>query len=82
MLTGRRFILGTATVALEEVAGKRVAFTVPQGSLIEVISGPKNEDDRMVDVRWEGRVIVMFAVDVNVRGTEIGSDGLAATSSE
>ena len=25
----------------------------------------------MVDVLWDGKIVTMFAVDVNIRGTEI-----------
>ncbi len=31
----------------------------------------------MVDVLWEGRMVQMFAVDVDVGGTEIIDDGAA-----
>ena len=70
LLTGRRFKLSTPTLALETLEGKRVATTVPAGTTVKVVSGP-TQGDRMVDVLWEGRVIVMFAIDVNERGTEI-----------
>jgi len=30
-----------------------------------------NNGDGMADVLWEGRILGMFAIDVDVRGTEI-----------
>lgn len=70
MLTGRRFKLAVATVAVETLDDKLHAITIPAGSDIKVVSGPRN-GDRMMDVLWEGRVVMMFAVDVEKRGTEI-----------
>ena len=71
MLTGKRFKLGNPTMALDVVDGKRVALTIPAGETIKVVSGPSSQDDRLVDVVWDGRTVAMFAFDVNVRGTEI-----------
>lgn len=70
MLTGKRFKLETPTMAVGTLDGKRVAVTVPAGETIKVISGPRH-GDRMMDVLWDGRVIMMFAVDVEERGTEV-----------
>ena len=70
MLTGKRFELSKSTLAIDSVEGRRVAVTVPAGEIIKVVAGPRH-GDRMVDVLWEGRVVVMFEIDVNLRGTEI-----------
>jgi hypothetical protein len=70
MLTGRRFKLERATLAVEYVDGKRRAVTLPVGTIIKVVSGPQNGDG-MVDILWAERLLAMFEVDVNVRGTEI-----------
>jgi hypothetical protein len=71
MLTGKRFRLKLATVAIDSSGGKRIAVTVPVGSIIEVIRGPLAEGTWIVDVRWDGRPLVMFAEDVEDRGEEI-----------
>jgi hypothetical protein len=70
MLTGKRFKLSSPTVAIAVVDGKDTAVTIPAEALIKVLAGPTNGDP-MVNVLWEGRAVAMFAVDVNVRGTEI-----------
>jgi hypothetical protein len=71
MLTGRRFELTSPTMAIDESDGKREAITVPVGAILKVVSGPSSEVDRMVDVLWEGRLVVMFAIDLTTRGVEI-----------
>jgi hypothetical protein len=71
VLTGRRFKLQTPTLAIDGVDGKRQSSYVPAGAIIKVVSGPTSDGDRMVDVLWNGKVVTMFAIDVNVRGTEV-----------
>jgi hypothetical protein len=73
MLTGKRFRLKTDTLAIDSSGEQRLAVTVPAEEIIEVIRGPRPDDIRMVDVRWNGRVLVMFAEDIQGRGQEITS---------
>jgi len=77
MLSGKQFRLVRATLAIGDTDGKRKAVTLPLGTVIKVVSGPSN-DDGMVDVLCEGRVLEMFAVDVDVRGTEIREQSAGA----
>ena len=71
MLTSKRFRLKADTLAIESSGENRVAVTVPGQEIIEVVSGPRPDDKRMVDVRWNDRILVMFAEDVDGRGQEI-----------
>jgi len=77
MLTGKKFRVQRATLALDVVNGDRKAITIPVGAIIKVISGP-TESDHMVNVTWEGKIVEMFAIDVDVRGTEISEPQHAA----
>ena len=71
MLTGKRFRLKADILAIESTDEGRLAVTVPAEQIIEVLRGPRPDDKRMVDVRWNGRGLVMFAEDVQGRGQEI-----------
>ena len=71
MLTGKRFRLKTDTMGIGTVDDKRVAVTVPAGAMIEVTGGPRANDMRMVDVRSDGRKLVMFLEDVQNRGEAV-----------
>jgi hypothetical protein len=73
MLSGKRFRLGTFTMAVDLVDSKRVAVTIPGEAIIKVISGPRH-GERMIDVLCDGRVVMMFAIDVEERGTERSSE--------
>jgi hypothetical protein len=70
MLTGKRFKMETSTMAVETVNGKRMAVTIPAGEIIKVVSNPRH-GDRMMDVLWNGHEVMMFAIDVQERGTEM-----------
>jgi len=74
MLTGKQFKLSTATVAIDSSEGKRVAITIPADTTVKVVSGPTT-GDRMVDALWDGRVVVMFAIDLRERGTDVTNRG-------
>jgi hypothetical protein len=78
MLTGKQFKLKRPTVCVERLDGHRKAVTLPAGAIIKVLSGSMGDGDRMVEVLWEGRTLAMFAVDVNVRGSEIKEYGAKA----
>jgi hypothetical protein len=71
MLTGQKFRLERCTLALELVDGHRIPVAIPAGDIVEVVSDSRNEEQRMVDVCWDGEVLSMFVLDVDVPGTEI-----------
>lgn len=78
MLTGRRFRLERPTLAIDGTNGKHQSSYVPAGAIIKVVSGPTSAGDRMVDVLWDGKIVTMFAIDVNVRGTEVLDESAGA----
>ena len=79
MLTSKQFRMDTPIAAIDAVEGKRIAIIVPAGAAIKVISPPR-EADNMIDVLWEGRIVTMFAIDVEERGTEIEVKRSSASS--
>ena len=70
MVTGERYLLKMATLALETINGRRIAVTVPADATIKVVSG-LSDGSQLLDVLWEGRVVAMFSIDVDRRGIEI-----------
>jgi hypothetical protein len=67
MLTGKRFQLFVETLGVEG-GDSRVAVRVPAGETITVLSGPRPDDKRLVDVRWGNKKLVMFYEDIQKRG--------------
>jgi len=41
--------------------------------IFEVVAGPHGDGDRLIELRWEGRVMTMFASEL-VRCAEIRSE--------
>jgi hypothetical protein len=83
MLTGKKFKLQRTTLALNVIDGIRKPVAVPVGNVVEVVSSQKSQEDRMVDVLWEGQVLTMFVLDVDVPGTELAEPqypGLSANA--
>ena len=45
----------------------QVAVRVPAGEVITVLSGPRPDDKRLVDIQWRDKKLVMFYDDVEKR---------------
>jgi hypothetical protein len=72
MLTGKRFQLVAQTLGIQPPNGdNRVAVMVPAGETITVLSGPRPDDKRLVDVKWGDKQLVMFYEDVQKRGDPV-----------
>jgi len=69
MLTSKQFQLVAQTLGIQPLnGGNRVAVIVPAGETIPVLSGPRSDDKRLVDVKWGDKQLVMFYEDVQKRG--------------
>jgi len=78
MLSGQRFRLLRATLGIQTNDGddqNRVALHVPAGELVTVVSGPRPDDKRMVDVLWHQKKLVMFYEDIQSRGERVVEEG-------
>jgi hypothetical protein len=59
------------TIAMFQEDGVYVARTVASGTLVEVCNGPI-DGDRLLDVIWCGRNVMMFTQDLRSRAERIG----------
>ncbi len=66
-MAGKRYRLKTPTLAIVNQS-ERLSVMVPSGAIVQVSAGPLDED-RLVDVEWEGKAILMFASDLRDRCT-------------
>lgn len=71
MYTGRTFRLKESILGIETVDEQRTAVMVPAGETVLVLSGPRPDDQRLVDVAWGDRYLVMFATDLDSRSQQI-----------
>ena len=65
--------LNAPTLGILSGDGERIAVQLPKDAIVEVASGPRPDDQRMVDVVWEGKTLTMFAQDIRDRGEELKS---------
>ena len=61
-----RYRLKTPTIAILTADERKIPVTVPQGAMVEV--DVELDEDRLVYVRWEGKTVMMFTMDLRVRG--------------
>lgn len=71
MLSGKRFRLKATLLGIESIGTRGDAVQIPPGEVVTVVCGPTSEDSRMIDVLWNGRAIVMFVDDIQMRAREI-----------
>jgi hypothetical protein len=72
MLSGQLFRLHVETLGIETIDDEDpIAVKVPAGEIIAVISGPRPDDLRMVDVQWRDTKLVMFFEDIQKRGEHV-----------
>ena len=65
MLIGR-YLVKAPTLVLGTESEGRLACTIPAGSLISVDS-PMFNGDRLIDVSWNGKTVMMLAEDLRAR---------------
>lgn len=68
---GQRFTVTSEMVAIEPLENRMCAVVVPVGETIRLVRYPCQSDDRMADVLWGKRPIVVFGRDLQLRANEI-----------
>ena len=63
MQSGERFRLTRAAMAIALHEERHTAIMIPQGAIIELMNGPF-DGTRLMDVRYEGEMIMMFTDDM------------------
>jgi hypothetical protein len=66
-----KYRITSPTTALFLTAAGHVSEIVPAGAIVNVDSGPF-KDNRLVQVRWAERTVMMFIHDIRTRAEKIG----------
>jgi hypothetical protein len=74
MQSGQRLHLTRSAMAIALREERHVAIMIPEGAIIEVIGGPFN-GTRLMDVRYEGEMILMFTDDMKTHTELINAEG-------
>jgi hypothetical protein len=64
---GAEFRLSQPTLGVDS---DRHTVQIPLGSVIKVLTGEENQE-RMVDVDWDGTIVKLFVQDIQVRGIPV-----------
>jgi hypothetical protein len=64
---GNSYRLKIPTLAIIILDGQNCPTTVPSGAIVKVVNGPLN-GNRLVDMTWDGKPVMMFASDIRERG--------------
>jgi len=69
-MMGESYRLGKQTIAIDSSGAGHTCILIPQNAVVTVIGGPLN-GNRMVDVKWERLIVMMFVEDLRARGTQV-----------
>ena len=73
-MIGERFRMKSPTLAIMAQDGAKIPVMIPKGAEVEILDGPLN-GNRLVDVRWEGKSIMVFTNDIRDRGEPLDTVG-------
>ena len=62
--SGERFRVVTSLLGVDYTYQHGVTVIIPEYAIVQVVSGPRLDNTRMVDVLWEGRLLTMFVQDI------------------
>jgi hypothetical protein len=62
--SGKKFRVTTALLGVDSTGEHGVSIIIPADAVIQVVSGPRLDNTRMVDVLWKGRPLTMFVQDI------------------
>jgi hypothetical protein len=65
-----RYRINNPTIALFEQDGRHVADTVPAGAIVE-INSDSFDGEKLMEVRWDGKPVLMFTQDLRKRAESV-----------
>ena len=66
-MRGKYYRLKSHTLAIQTSEdNQRVPITLPEGAMVQVLT--EMNGNRLIDVVWEGKTVMMFTIDLRNRG--------------
>jgi hypothetical protein len=66
-MEGISYRLNAETLGILSKAQQRIVVLIPYNAVVTVVNGPLN-GNRMVDVMWEEKLVMIFVEDLRARG--------------
>jgi hypothetical protein len=63
--------LTAPTIALFPEDGRKVAHTIPEGAVVSVAKVEKIDGNKLIEVVYEEKRVLMFAQDIRSRGEKV-----------
>jgi hypothetical protein len=74
MKASSQYRMDTPTLGIVSLSdGHRIPIIIPRDAVVTVVGMPN--DDRMIDVVWQGSTATIFAQDLAARGIKVESAG-------
>ena len=70
-IRGQRYRLNTPTLAIVNQDGQNRPISIPSGAVVKVTNGLL-DGNRLVDVKWDGKTVMMFTTDIRERCEQLG----------
>jgi hypothetical protein len=65
-MRGKHYRIKRRVMAILTVEDHKIPTTIPQGATVEVLV--EIEGNRLIDVVWAGKTVMMFAIDLHNHG--------------
>jgi len=62
----QRYRLNTPTLGVFNQDGEKRPITIPPGAVVKVMNNPL-DGNHLIDVKWDGKTIMMFTTDIRER---------------
>ena len=66
----KKYRITSPTIAMFREDGHHVAHMVPTGAIVTVVDSKPFDGERLMDVKWDDRVVMMFTADLRARTEE------------
>ena len=60
----QKYRLTTPMLAMFRDNGQHVARMAPEGAVINIVDGKPFDGERLMEVEWDGRIVMMFTRDL------------------
>ena len=69
-MAAERYRIKDPTIAMSHDDGRGVAYTVSTGAVVEISNGSL-DGDKLVEVIWDRKSVLMFTQDLRIRAERI-----------
>ena len=73
MFTDKPLRLISEILGVETIDDRQIASSIPKGTVVQMVHEPTHDSVSRVDIRWNSRVLTVFAMDLERCSEVVGS---------